>query len=194
MKRWGKQADLHFESRELKTDLGNSNFIFVGSSCDMFADAVPEVWIAKTLAHCVSFDQNRYLFQSKNPARMLTIEHYFNDLFLNFDKAVVCTTLETNRHYPDVMRAAPSIVARVSAFRYLPFKRYVTIEPILDFDIEPFVELLKRCEPEQVNIGADSGNNGLPEPSREKVLALIAELQKFTIIHHKSNLRRLGIK
>ena len=38
MKRWGKQRDPYFDRRELKTDLGEGNFIFVGSSCDIFAD------------------------------------------------------------------------------------------------------------------------------------------------------------
>ena len=51
--------------------------------------------------------------------------------------------------------------------------------------------MIKYCNPKQVNIGADSGNNNLPEPSKEKVLALIDELQKFTTIHNKSNLKRL---
>ena len=28
MKRWGKQSSLHFDEKELKTDLGKNNFIF----------------------------------------------------------------------------------------------------------------------------------------------------------------------
>lgn len=49
MKRWGKQKPVHFDEKELKTDLGSGNFIFVGSSCDMFADDIPIEWIQKTL-------------------------------------------------------------------------------------------------------------------------------------------------
>jgi hypothetical protein len=41
------------------------------------------------------------------------------------------------------------------------------------------------------NIGADSGNNHLPEPSAEKVLALIEELGRFTTIARKRNLGRI---
>ncbi|HEA67556.1 MAG TPA: hypothetical protein ENI07_12145, partial [Desulfobacterales bacterium] len=40
MKRWGPQPELHFDESELKTDLykyGENQFIFVGSSCDMWA-------------------------------------------------------------------------------------------------------------------------------------------------------------
>jgi hypothetical protein len=61
----------------------------------------------------------------------------------------------------------------------------------MDFDLNVFVEMLKSCEPIQINIGADSGYNGLPEPSQEKVLQLIDELQKFAKIHNKVNLKRL---
>jgi molybdopterin converting factor small subunit len=36
-----------FDEKELKTDLGKGNFIFVGSSCDMWAQNIPEEWIEK---------------------------------------------------------------------------------------------------------------------------------------------------
>lgn len=71
------------------------------------------------------------------------------------------------------------------------FDRYVTIEPIMDFDLPKLVELIKMCEPIQVNIGADSGNNNLPEPS---AIDLIEELKQFTTISKKNNLKRLGIE
>jgi hypothetical protein len=71
------------------------------------------------------------------------------------------------------------------------FDIYVTIEPILDFDLQDMVALIKACEPNQVNIGADSGNNHLPEPSKEKLLALIDALKEFTVIDKKTNLQRL---
>ena len=53
------------------------------------------------------------------------------------------------------------------------------------------MEMLKQCDPIQINIGADTGKNNLPEPSKEKVLQLIEEVQKFTTIHNKKNLKRL---
>jgi hypothetical protein len=70
-------------------------------------------------------------------------------------------------------------------------KRMITIEPIMDFDVMTFSEMILSCEPEQVNIGADSGNNRLPEPSPEKIAALIKALRPFTKVHLKSNLKRL---
>lgn len=188
MKRWGKQRPVYFDKREMKTDLGEDNFIFVGSSCDLFAEAIPHDWIADTLTKCNWYD-SRFLFQSKNPARMGC---YLTDDWLGHDRINVCTTIETNRYLPEIMGLSPRPEARAEAMRFLSaFPRYVTIEPILAFDLGPLVELLKRCEPIQVNIGADSGGNHLPEPSRGQVLELIKELGKFTRVEQKANLPRL---
>jgi DNA repair photolyase len=185
-KRWGKQSELHFDAKEMKTDLGEGNFIFVGSSCDMFAGAIPTQWIIDTLEHCTKFN-NRYLFQSKDPSGFGAIDCFAPKL-----SATLCTTIETNRWYPEIMRKSRPPEDRARAMAELSkYPRFVTIEPIMDFDLSPLVELIKRCEPVQVNIGADSGGNHLPEPSGEKVLALIDELQKFTTIARKTNLARL---
>ena len=67
MKKWGKLNDVRFDEKELKTDLGKDNFIFVGSGCDMFAESIPDEWIKKTLKHCGLYEDNQYLFQTKNP-------------------------------------------------------------------------------------------------------------------------------
>lgn len=38
MKRWGNLRPARFDEKELNTDLGSGNFIFVGSSCDMWSE------------------------------------------------------------------------------------------------------------------------------------------------------------
>lgn len=185
-KRWGEQPELHFDKKELNTNLGEGNFIFVGSGCDMFANDIPREWIDSVLLKCSYSFNNKYLFQSKNPINMAT---FGIDKTMN---AILCTTIETNRWYPTIMQKSPHTEERAHGMEYLSrFKRYVTIEPILDFDLDPMLELIKRCEPEQVNIGADSGNNNLPEPTMDKVLKMIDGLQKFTTIAQKKNLDRL---
>lgn len=184
MKRF-KQNPVHFDEKELKTDLGSGNFIFVGSSCDMFAENILRDWIIRTLNHCEKFD-NKYLFQTKNPYRLIDCEPFFPP------NTSICTTIETNRHYPEIMRNAPVQQLRASGISYSDItNRYVTIEPIIDFDLFELVELIKMCEPKQVNIGADTGRNNLPEPEPGKVLELITELSKFTVVHQKSNLKRI---
>ena len=186
MKRWGNLKDVRLDEKELKTDLGTGNFIFVGSSCDMFAADIPDEWILKTLNHCVLF-KNKYLIKSKNPQRI--VDFY---PLVGVVSPIVCTTIETNRWYPDVMGKSPSIPSRVSGMRQLnKFEKFVTEEPIMDFDILELVEMIKSIEPTQVNIGADSGGNNLPEPSVGKIEQLKNELSKFTTVANKRNIKRL---
>lgn len=186
MKRWGKQRPVRFDAKELKTDLGSGNFIFVGSSCDMFAEAIPSEWIQYTLDHCRKHG-NQYLFQSKNPARMIDEE-------IPRQNTILCTTIESNFWHQE-MKNAPHPEERCEAMNrafVLGYRLFVTIEPIMDFHLSELLTLIRLCRPEQVNIGADSGNNHLPEPSREKLLELIEGLQEFTTIHSKRNLGRLS--
>ena len=186
MKRWGALRATRLDEKELSTDLGRGNFLFVGSSCDMFAASIPRAWTQRTLEHCASFP-NKYLFQSKNPLGMASFRENLRRL-----GAIVCTTIETNRVYPDFMGNTPSPRDRAEGMAWLQgLPRFVTIEPVVDFDLEEFTELLKRCEPAQVNIGADSGHNGLPEPSKTKILDLIDRLSTFTVIDQKRNLSRV---
>jgi len=182
MKRWGKQKPTRFDEKDLKSDLGSGNFIFVGSSNDMFASDASAEWIQRTINHCSSFD-NHYLFQTKNPERLQEFELPKN--------SVVCTTIETNRIYPEIMQNSPTPNARAASMSHITIPKYVTIEPIMDFDLVEMLNLIKQCNPVQVNIGADSGNHKLPEPSKDKVLMLIDGLNQFTTIERKRNLSRI---
>jgi len=192
MKPYPQYSNIGLNRDSLKTKTPEGNFIFVGSSTDMFADKVPNEDIEKVLDHCNEFD-NKYLFQSKNPEKILN--------FINhpvFNKSVICTTIETNRDYPEIMRDAPKIADRVLAMEKianLGFETYVTIEPIMEFDLPKLVDYVKRCNPKQVNIGANSRWEyiQLLEPSKNEIKELARALKEFTIIHPKQNLRRLLI-
>ena len=188
MKRWGKQPPLHFDEKELKTDLGKNNFIFIGSSCDMFAESIPDEWIIKTLEHCAQYPENKYFLQTKNPDRL----YYFSDELKS--NVSICTTLETNRVYEGIMNNSPAIIDRVLSFASIPTEhKFITIEPIMAFDLLEFITMIRYCNPRQVNIGADSNpkRNNLPEPPKEKILELIAKLETFTKVVQKKNLKRL---
>lgn len=185
MKRYGQLKPVRFDTKELKTDLGSGNFIFIGSSCDMFAEDIPDEWIQRVFDHCAKFD-NSYLFQTKNTERFVQFRKQFPK------NTVLCTTIETNRWMPDIMNKSPSPNSRSLWFSMLKeFDKYITIEPIMDFDLYWMESLIRNCNPIQVNIGADSGGNKLPEPSKEKLLALIDRLKKFTVIDNKRNLGRI---
>ena len=178
------RPELHFDEKELKTNLGKGNFIFVGSSCDMWANDIPAMWIEDILAYCSEFD-NTYLFQSKNPAR-------FNKMCFPFS-TILGTTIETNRPYPREIGKAPEPLLRYSIMASWegPENKMVSIEPIMDFDLDVMVRWIKDIEPELVSIGADSKGHNLPEPPADKVRQLIEELQKITEVKLKDNLKRL---
>lgn len=188
---------------ELQGDFGTNKFIFVGSSTDMFAQDVKDEWIKSVLDFCFEKTVNqspqertRFMFQTKNPQHLLQfINHPLFDV--ERKQVVVCTTLETNRHYPDLMNNAPLPQARAEAMEAIAkagIETYVTIEPIMNFDLDEFIMLIKRCNPTQVNIGANTNKDieMPPQLKERKVVDLILQLCLFTKVHIKKNANRKG--
>jgi hypothetical protein len=71
-------------------------------------------------------------------------------------------------------------------------KKFVTIEPIMDFDVDVLFFWIQRILPSFVNIGADSKGRDLTEPPACKVRKLISLIQQAGIeIREKRNLERL---
>lgn len=179
--------DMNINEKDMMTNLGENNFIFVGHTVDLFADDVPARWIRRVLEHCNKYPTNKYLFQSKNTAGFLDfIEDYP-------PSCVFGTTIETNRE-DYVISKAPSYYDRVVNLSIMSDNGYetiVTIEPIFDFDHEELVDLIITANPTWINIGADSKGHKLPEPSKEQIMELIKDLQSRTDVKLKDNLKRL---
>jgi len=186
MKRWGEQKGLSMSQKELH-NLGKDNFIFVGSSTDMFADDVPTDWIIEVLDHCGKYNNNKYLFQTKNPKR-------FNEFLKEFPEgSILCITLESD-YIKDGIHKAPLPIERAISFRDLDWNensKMITIEPIIKFNYFALLSWIEGINPFQVNIGADSQRHNLKEPSKGEVEKLIFELKKFTNVFEKDNLKRL---
>lgn len=183
MKRW-KLNPVHLNESMLNQNLGNGRFIFVGSGTDMFAQNVPSEWIERVLCKCMGYD-NEYLFQSKNPERFYEFKFPY--------KSILCTTIESNRRYPE-MGDAPSVESRVEWLEYASksgWSTMITIEPIMDFDLDPLIDLIGRCNPIQVNIGADSKNHSLEEPPVWKIEELIKNIERITTVFLKDNIKRI---
>ena len=176
------KSEVHLDEKELKTDLGKNNFLFVGSSTDMFANDVPSEWIKKVFEHCIEYS-NTYLFQSKNTKRLYEFWNWFPT------GVIIGTTAETNRNTS--FSKAPNTHQRLIWLSKINTRRMITIEPILEFDLKQFVQWIKNVEPEFVNIGADSKGHKLPEPSSKEIGHLISELRMFTKVNLKDNLKRI---
>jgi len=190
------EREPYISDYEMKSNLGKGNKIFIGSSCDLFAENIPDEWILRILFAIERYPENTYLFQTKNPQRYLNYFHAIigGKVETEFPKkCILGTTIETNRIYP-CMGNTPSPNGRAKAIELITSQFndcFITIEPILDFDFELFVPMLKDAMPKYINVGADSGNNHLPEPEPEKIRELIKELEKFTEVRLKKNLKRL---
>ena len=178
---------LHLDEKSLRDDLSKAKTIFVGSSTDMWHFDVPLSQLEHVLDKCWRYPEITYLFQSKNPARFQ---------YMGFPpKTIVGTTLETNRS-TEKFSKAPNPIERASLLceaRHFVRGKMISIEPIMDFDLDKFLEQIRWIKPEFVSIGADSKGHDLPEPPAGKIKELIQELEKFTEVKIKKNLKRLGI-
>ena len=177
---------------ELKQNLykfGDDITIFVQNMGDLFAKDVPSEYIERVLEYCNKFDKNTYLFQSKNPIR-------FNEFKNKFPPNLILgTTIESDKEV-DGLSKAPNVVQRAKDFMTatIGFKTLLSIEPILDFDMETFVEMIKDIEPDVLSIGADSKKTpDLDEPNRVKLLSFLHRIDDefYGKISIKSNLARL---
>jgi len=181
---------------EFKTKLvvPGGYIVFVESCGDLFAYGVEESVIWRVLSYIKHYPQTTFLLQTKNPER-----------FFDFNipqNCILGTTIETNRFSDNYnFSKAPSVKERYAVFRILNrnraidgskvYRLMVSIEPIMDFNLDILVKWIHEIEPEFVSIGADSGKNNLPEPSGQKLNQLICRLEEFTEVRKKENLNRL---
>ena len=102
-----------------------------------------------------------YYFQSKRP-------EYFQQFLGEFpENVILVTTLETNRDdgYRSMVKGAPLPSQRYKQFLALDYPRkIVTIEPVMDFDLDVFVSWIVGVRPEYVWLGFNS------RPTRVKLL------------------------
>jgi len=179
------QGEIRLIRQELEVNYGAGRTIFIEHMNDMFAEGIKEEWIMDIFAHCNQY-KNTYVFQTKNPDRAYQFINCFPENFL------IGTTIETNRDVKESKAPEPVL-------RYLGIKKFkgvadtfITIEPIMDFDLHPLTNWIMDIQPLFVNIGADSKNTGLVEASAEKIRNLIRILQNNGItIKKKTNLERL---
>jgi len=170
---------------EFKVGYGTGKTIFIEYCNDLFCKEMPQNFINRIIRHCLDWPQNTYVYQTKNPARYLKMD------FLMPDESIFGTTIETNRDMSKISKA-PKPEERMKAMEQLRGRKFVTIEPVLDFDVDILAEWIARINPEFLNLGADSKGHGLPEPTVEKIHALVDRLHGYGIeLREKHNLARL---
>lgn len=137
------------------------------------------------LSRIAQFPLTNFLIQSKNPKRFWEWEVVFPS------NVYLATTIETNRDYH--LTKAPPPVERcryLEDFRH--HSKFLSIEPICDFDLLVLSDWVKAINPEIIEVGADNYNNNLPEPSWQKVESLLKNLRDICpIVMEKKGLERL---
>ena len=173
--------------KELTVNYGIGKTIFIEHMNDLFCGDIPNEWILKIMMHVRDYPGNTYVFQTKNPERALGWRALFPD------NSLIGTTIETNR--PVKYSQAPPPYSRktgIAELRDRGKRVFVTIEPIMDFDVEILEAWIAEIKPEFVNIGADSKGSNLPEPGAGKIYAFLNLLKRSGVyIREKNNLERL---
>lgn len=186
-------GELRLIEEEFKTKLitPDGKIIFVESCGDLFAYGIDQTWIWQVLNYISKFPEQTFLLQTKNPER-----------FFEFgipQNCILGTTIESNRDYH--LTKAPNPKERYYVFFMLnndrdiegnkSYRLMVSIEPIMDFDLDVLAQWIQEIDPEFVSVGADSGKNKLHEPSVEKLHEFLKILNKTTEVRSKKNLSRL---
>ena len=171
----------------------SAEIIFVCGSADIsFCDSIlARKIINRIKEHNVRCPYKTYYFQSKRP-------EYFKEFLTEFpNNVILVTTLESNRKsgYQKISKA-PVPTERHRQFKNLEYPRkVVTIEPVMDFDLEIFSKWIVELDPEYVWLGYNSRPTHvkLPEPPIEKLRELVMILTYAGVKIKAKELRGLSL-
>lgn len=150
-------------------------------------DKVPYEWVAEMFGIIRASDpSNRWLLQTKNP------RGYLKYLPIMPPNVLLGVTIESDIDYMTTRAPAPE--KRFLEFLNIPpgFHKFLSIEPVMKFNVERFSKWILQLRPEVVEVGADNYGSGLKEPSGDELLRLVDILERANItVNLKSGLERL---
>jgi hypothetical protein len=169
----------HFHLERLYRPLPRKELIFLNAMGDCsFAGTEG---MHQIIDKVESNPRHTFLMQSKNPATFKRFENLPENL-------IVGTTIETNRsELTSQVSRAPSPVERYIGLREVEhFRKFWTMEPALDFDIETIIRWVSCLQPEVFWIGYCNHIELANEPPLEKVHELIDRLKVITDVRTKN--------
>ena len=159
------------------------DFVFVGYMGDISFATRPVAGLI--LSKVRQYPETLFLFCSKNPGCYIEWDFdYPENLYLG-------ATIETDRDYG--LSKAPPPEARFQAMVRLSHpKKFISIEPIMEFHVTTLAKWLYQIKPEIIEVGPDNYHNNLKEPPGWKVRDLLRLLTAFcpTVVE-KPGLERL---
>lgn len=184
-KRYHDGFKIALVKEELQRHFAKGKTVFVSSMGDAFCSSVPTSWILSVMESVRQSPDARFLFLTKNPRR------YHEFISMMPPNVILGATIESNRPYNDLSRA-PNQVERMNAMVGLGLMQevlpplFISIEPILKFDLKPFVQAIQAVKPWAVAIGYDNYDCKLEEPTLKETEALIHDLEAFTTVYRKT--------
>lgn len=174
-----------FHYAELKHKFKPGQFCFVSDMGDLSFIEEAEFCLVRHII--MDNPDTDFLLCTKGPAWYARHFPYPQNVFLG-------TTIETNRDY--TLTRAPLPALRYMAMRDLDWpKKFISIEPIMDFDVYPLLKWVEKIKPRIVEVGADNHKKRLPEPEWSKVEQLLAGLRGFVpVVEEKQGLERLRLQ
>ena len=185
--RYAKGFRPRLNKEEFNVKFNEGELVFVSDMGDLFGSFIPDGWILMVLKYIEKFPKTHFLFLTKNP------ERYLNFIDKIPSNAILGATIETNRddiYMQYEISNAPPPGNRIEAMKKLRWsKKFISIEPILDFDLDTFVKEINEIAPIMVYVGYDNYNYKLPEPPLNKTLKLIKRLSEGPIVVIKKTIR-----
>ena len=183
------QSEMHPKFKDEEFDF---DFVFVCDMLDLFGAWVPTELIAEIIKITNKFNHTKFLFLTKNPWRYHEVEMTLcqRDLFFHGD-CYFGATIESNRDYK--LSLAPPPAERLEGIQAASYshglRAFISVEPIMDFDLDDFSRKIIEIEPWAVACGYDNYGCKLPEPSLAKTMQLIDRLEKAGIKVFRKSLR-----
>lgn len=180
---WGHGFEPKFHPERLRRRFKPGSVVFVSSLGDLFGDWVPDDSILAVMDVIRANPGTLFFLQTKNPRRYAALRDAIPP------NVILSATIETNRDMG--FSKAPPQRSRILAMSHpslSSFRKHVSVEPVMKFDLSDFADAIARIEPEAVTIGYDNYGAGLPEPRMDEVIALaraLAERLKFAEVHIK---------
>ncbi len=173
----------HYVEKEMRRRFRPGDFVFVGYMGDIaFA---PRNLIRTILMAIREQPEVRFLFCTKSP------RNYSSWVFEYPDNLYLGATIETN--FDHGQSKAPPPVDRYEAMKDLDHPhKFISLEPLMDFDLLELVGWIKEIRPEIIEIGPDNYHNSLSEAQPQKVRKLLEMLRDIcpTVVE-KPGLSRL---
>lgn len=202
---WAKyQGPYRIEEKELNREYPDGSYVFLQNMGEIGDPAIPILAVIDPIARYIAAQPKvTFLLLTKNPQFYVDRQDVLGDL----PNIIYGVTLETNRLIPRAVSKAPSPLTRIFAMgrlrRLNPEARVlISVEPIMDFDMDPFVTHIKALHPEyeqrqdqpHVAVGMDNHLHLHPditwrEPSLAKTGLLIRKLTDVGIFVHRKTLR-----